>query len=120
MGMNRGLVMIQAVVGHRDTTPQSLFSLPSGAIPLYAIVQTEVAFNDSGTDTLNLGIDQDDDYLASGISLAAVGGQMVVFNQSPEFGRQVGVIGKYIGQNSDATAGRAVVNLVFASPFEPR
>jgi hypothetical protein len=45
---------------------------------------------------------------------------MVVFNQSPEFGRQVGVIGKYIGQNGDATAGRAVVNLVFATPFEPR
>jgi hypothetical protein len=45
---------------------------------------------------------------------------MVVFNQSPELGRQVGVIGKYIGQNGDATAGRAVVNLIFATPFEPR
>lgn len=120
MGMNRGLVMIQGVVRYGDTAPKSLFSLPSGAIPLYAVVQTEVAFNDSGTDTLNLGIDQDDDYLAAGVSLASVGGQMVVFNQSPEFGRQVGVIGRYVGQNGDATAGRAVVNLVFATPFEPR
>jgi hypothetical protein len=32
----------------------------------------------------------------------------------------VGVIAKYIGQNGDATAGRAVVNLIFATPFEPR
>ena len=120
MSMNRGLVTIQAVVTYQDTAAKSLFSLPSGATPLFAIVQTEMAFNDSGTDTLNLGIDQDDDYLASGISLAAVGGQMVVFNQSPEFGRQVGVIGKYTGQNGDATAGRAVINLVFATPFEPR
>ena len=120
MSMNRGLVTIQAVVTYQDTTAKSLFSLPSGAIPLYAIVQTEVAFNDSGTDTLNLGIDQDDDYLAAGVSLAAVGGQMVVFNQSPEFSRQVGVIGKYLGQNGDAAAGRAVVNLIFATPFEPR
>ncbi len=120
MSMNRGLVAIQAVVTHKDTAAKSLFSLPSGATPLYAIVQTEVAFNDSGTDVLNLGIDQDDDYLAAGVSLAAVGGQMVVFNQSPDLGRQVGVIGKYIGQNGDATAGRAVVNLIFATPFEPR
>ncbi len=120
MGMNRGLVMIQAVVTYQDTTPRSLFSLPSGAIPLYAVVQTEVAFNDSGTDVLNLGIDQDDDYLAAGVSLASVGGQMVVFNQSPDLSRQVGVIAKYIGQNGDASAGRAVVNLIFATPFEPR
>ena len=120
MGMNRGLVSIQGVVTFQDTAPRSLFSLPSGATPLFAIVQTEVAFNDTGADTLNLGIDQDDDYLAAGISLATVGGQMVVFNQSPDLGRQVGVIGKYSGENSDATAGRAVVNLVFATPFEPR
>lgn len=120
MGMNRGLVMIQGVVGYQDTTPRSLFSLPSGAIPLYAVVQTEVAFNDSGTDVLNLGVDQDDDFLAAGVSLASASGQMVVFSQSPEFGRQVGVIAKYVGQNGDATAGRAVVNLVFATPFEPR
>ncbi len=120
MSMNRGLVTIQAVVTYQDTVAKSLFSLPSGATPLLAIVQTEVAFNDSGTDILNLGVDQDDDYLAAGVSLASVGGQMVVFNQSPEFGRQVGVIGRYAGQNGDATAGRAVVNLVFATPFEPR
>lgn len=120
MGMNRGLVSIQGVVTFRDTTARSLFSLPPGATPLFAIVQTEVAFNDTGADTLNLGIDQDDDYFAAGISLAAVGGQMVVFSQSPNLDRQVGVIGKYTGANSNATAGRAVINLVFATPFEPR
>lgn len=120
MSMNRGIVMIQEAVGYAEAVPKLLFTLPTGAVPLFAVVQTEVAFNDSGTDTLNLGIAGDDDYFAAGINVATAGGQMVVFSHSPELALMTGVTATYAGQNGDATAGRAVVNLAYATPFEPR
>ena len=118
MTMNRGIVMIQGTVGHADAASKLLCTLPTGAVPLFAVVQTEVAFNDSGTDTLALGIAGDDDYFAAGINVASAGGQMVVFSHSPELALMTGVLATYTGQNGDATAGRAVVNLAYATPFE--
>ena len=118
MSMNRGIVMIQEAVGYAEAAPKLLFTLPQGAVPLFAVVQTETAFNDSGTDSLALGIAGDDDYFAAGVNVATVGGQMVVFSHSPELALMTGVLATYTGQNGDATAGRAVINLVYATPFE--
>ena len=94
MSMNRGIVMIQEAVGYADAASKLLCTLPTGAVPLFAVVQTEVAFNDSGTDTLDLGIAGDDDYFAAGINVATAGGQMVVFSHSPELALMTGVTGE--------------------------
>ena len=120
MSMNRGNVTMQGVVVHKDTAPKALFSLPQGATPLLAVVQTEVAFNDSGTDTLSLGIPGDADYYAAAIDVGTPGGQLVALSHSPELGSMGAVLATYTGQNGDATGGRAVINLVVAMPFEPR
>ena len=118
MGMSLHAVILKETVTYLNTAAKSLFSLPPGTIPLFAIVQVETAFNDSGTDTLALGIAGDDDYFAAGVNVATPGGQMVVFSHSPELALMTGVLAAYCGQNGDATTGRAVINLVYATPFE--
>lgn len=117
--LNLNLVVAQGTVTHLDTTAEPLFSLPAGAIPLFAVVQTETAFNDSGTDLVQIGKGTDNDYYASGISVAATGGQLIMLNQSGALTAQAQITATFTGQNSDATAGRAKVNLVYATPFYP-
>ena len=119
MSLSMQVSVITALVDHTDTAARTLFSLPQGAVPLFATVQTEVAFNDTGTDVLDLGIAGDEDYFAAGVSVAAAGGQMVAFSQSPVLASQTGVVAKYTGQNGDATQGRARVAVAYGTPFYP-
>ena len=120
MAMNRGVVTVQGALTFADTSPRLLFTLPQGATPLLAVLQVETAFDDSGTDLLALGIAGDGDYFAAALDVSAAGGQLVTLAQAPETARALGVTATYSGQNGDAAAGRAVVTLLYATPFEPR
>lgn len=117
--LNLGVVMQQATVTYLNTSAKALFSLPTGAVPLFAVVQTETAFDDTGTDLLQIGAGTDADYFASGISVAATGGQLVALNRSPVLTGQTQVTATYTGENSNAAAGRAKINLIYATPFDP-
>lgn len=117
--MNRGVVAISADVTHEDTAARALFTLPPGATPLFAVVQVLAAFDDTGTDLVDLGIPGDDDYFANDVDVSAVGGSLVVVPNATVTG-QTALTAKYTGANGDAAAGRATVTLVYASPFELR
>ncbi len=117
--LNLGVVMQQATVTYQNTSAKALFSLPAAAVPLFAIVQTETAFDDTGTDLLQIGAGSDADYFASGISVAAAGGQLIALNQSPVLTKQTQVTATYTGENGNAAAGRAKVFMIYANPFDP-
>lgn len=117
--LNLGVVVQQATVTYLDTTAKALFSLPAGATPLFAVVQVETAFDDTGTDLVEIGAGSDADYFASGISVAATGGQMVVLTKSPVLTGQTQVTATYTGENANAAAGRAKISLIYATPFQP-
>jgi hypothetical protein len=119
MGMSLGAVVAQGSVSHTNTTAKTLFSLPPGAVPLFAVVHTSVAFNDSGTDLLSIGAGSVATYFASGINVGAIGGQMIVLNQVPNLERQTQVTVTYTGANGNSSAGRARISLVYATPFDP-
>lgn len=119
MGMSLHAVILKETVTYQNTAAKALFSLPPGTIPLFAIVQVETAFNDSGTDLLALGKGADGDYFASGIDLSTAGGKLVMLNQSAPLAAKAGVTATYSGQNGNATAGRAIVLLVCGTPFDP-
>ena len=119
MGMSLHAVILKETVTYQNTAAKALFSLPPGTIPLFAIVQVETAFNDSGTDLLTLGKGADGDYFASGIDLSTAGGKLVMLNQSAPLTAKAGVTATYTGQNGNATAGRAIVLLVCGTPFDP-
>lgn len=116
-GVPLGVTVIYGYVDFTDTTPKTLFTLPRGATPLFAVVQTLTAFNDTGTDLLELGIAGDNDYFAAGLSVAALGGQFSTLTQSPQLEAQTGVTATYTGQNSNASAGKALVTVAYANPF---
>lgn len=118
MALGKLVVDMADVVTFADGS-KTLFSLPSGATPLLAMVVVTTAFNDSGADTLELGISSDPDYYAVGIPLGATGSQLIALTNVRALARKTGIVAKYTGENSDATAGRAEVHVLYSSPFKP-
>lgn len=93
--------------------------IPAGAIVLPGSgVQVITAFNDSGTDLLDIGTTGDADEFASAIVISAVG-YIVVDDIATHNGyddtTDVTVTATYTGQNSNSTAGVADVVILFAT-----
>jgi hypothetical protein len=117
-GMNKGVVVVSDKVAFTDTAAKYLFSLPNKAIPLSFTVQVDVAFNDTGTDLLNIGTATDPDHFAAAVVVSATGAVHVPSLVSGALDGRTGIYATYVGQNSNATAGRAQIHAVYASPFK--
>lgn len=109
--------VVYAYVNYTDTAAKELFALPAGAIPLFANVQVEVAFNDTGTDVLDIGIPGTADYFVADQAVSAPGGAHVALAQCPLLTAPATVTATYTGQNSNASAGRALVVMAYMTPF---
>ena len=110
-----------AVVTYKDTTAKELFTLPSNAKILFFLVDVQTAFNDSGTDLLDLGKTGDGDFFADDIDVSAATQIMTQQYELGDVGDGIKTItGTYVGQNSNATAGKAVVTCVYSSKFATR
>lgn len=118
--MNLGVQVAVGEVTFGDTTAKQLFALPKGAYVLDVRVQVETAFNDSGTDLLDIGTDSDADYFVNDADVSSAGYLAVTLLQAPKLTSLTGITATYTGQNSNASAGKALVYVVFGSPFEPR
>lgn len=118
-GMAMSVVVLQGTVTRTNTTAKALFTLPAGAIPLLATVQVETAFNDSGTDLLTIGEGSDGDHFASGIDVSSTGAKLIAINESGVLTKQTQVTATYTGQNGNSTTGRAKINMIYATPFDP-
>lgn len=101
-------------------TATHLFNLPPHSVILRFMVEVVTAFNDSGTDLLDIGSSGTADAYANDVDLSTAG-QVIVEESALGLTATRGVtevFGKYSGQNSNATAGEARVSVVYASPFE--
>lgn len=119
------LAMKAGVITYEDTTSTLLFTLPRGARLVDEIVEVTSAFDDSGTDLLIVGTsDNDDAYVddldVSSAAISRYGDTSVVKKtalQSP-LAEDTPVYGKYTGQNSNATDGRAVIILMYITTVD--
>lgn len=117
-GMNKGVVVISDKVAFTDTAAKYMFSLPNKAIPMSFVVQVDVAFDDTGTDLLNIGTASDPDHFAAGVVVSATGAITVPSLVAGALDGRTGIYVTYVGENGNATAGRAQIHAVYASPFK--
>lgn len=100
---------------------RKLFALPKNAHLIEFKVFRKVAFNDSGTDVLDIGTKTDPDKFANDIDLAGTGWATVsLLDGGPLVvpGPALDIYGTYTGQNGNATAGEAYVYALFATPYQ--
>lgn len=103
-------------VDFEDTTAKELFTLPKGAIPILWITNVTTAFNDSGTDLLDIGKSGTAAAFASDIDVSSAGQKLtgyVVGALFAELTEDTTVIATYAGENEDADAGAAVVGVLY-------
>ncbi len=115
--INQSVVLLRKSVKFTDTAGTGGFTLPTGAVSLFCIVQVYPALNDSGTDTLRIGTSASNTLYASGVNVGSTGGKLVALSNNDVVTKKTGIFVKYTGENSDATAGSADIILICGSPF---
>jgi hypothetical protein len=106
-------------VRFNDAAGKVLFQLPPDVDILDLKVYVSTAFDDSGTDLLDIGTAADPDHFANDVVVSATGAATVtLLNPGPqENTRQFDVTATYTGQNANAAAGVAEVGVLYASAF---
>src|ERR1051326_2294604 len=103
-----GSVVLVASLAYTDTTAKALFTIPDTAVIVQWIINVTTAFNDSGTDQVNIGVSGTAAKFASALDVSTTGLKTsgVVLTQvgNAQSGAQA-VLGIYAGQNSNASAG---------------
>lgn len=98
-----------------DGVPVSIGLLPVGALIVGATVDVTTAFNDTGTDLIDVGNGTTADFYQADIDGAVVGQTVDGWSNLGEVGSDVEVTATYTGQNSNATAGEATVTVFYVS-----
>lgn len=108
---------IFGTVAYTDTTAKSLFTLPEGAVVVGITVNVTTAFNDTGTDLLDIGITGTGNYYANDLNVATATqittGMQVARLFSTPLAEDTVVTATFIGQNADALAGAATVCFLY-------
>lgn len=96
------------------------FTLPPYSIILSFMVEVLTAFNDSGTDLVQIGDDSSATFYADAVDVSTTGEIIVEQSNlgltSQRTAKEIFV--KYTGQNADATTGELRLNVLYASPYE--
>lgn len=104
---------IFGTVAYTDTTAKNLFTLPEGAVVVGITVNVTTAFNDTGTDLLDIGITGTGNYYANDLNVATATqittGMQVARLFSTPLAEDTIVTATFIGQNADASTGEATV-----------
>lgn len=111
------IAVMYNTVAYTDTTAKTLFVLPTGAVILQWLVNVTTAFNDSGTDLLDIGGAAANTY-ANDLDVSATGQITAGYTAAQMFATPltgpVTVTATYTGQNSNASAGAATVAVFYA------
>ena len=116
----RARVLKTRIVYGDDGTSIALGTVPAGSLLLGLYVYVETAFNDSGTDLLEVGTSLDPDAYAktADVNLTATGLTATGFTGAAAMPQVVqaetALTAIYNGQNSDATQGALVVVIHYA------
>lgn len=105
--------LVFATIAYTDTTAKSLFTLPQGAVVTGIVVDVTTAFNDGGTDLLDIGITGTGAYYVNDLSVASVGQPAVTVVAGRLFATALTeptvVTATYIPGTPDASAGVATI-----------
>jgi len=117
--MERQVIEKTATLTYLDNgVAVELFTLPASARILRFMVDVETAFNDSGTDLLDIGKIGTGEFFAADITLE-VATQIIV--EQYELGtigeKLITVTGTYAGQNSNASAGKAHISCIYSTKY---
>jgi len=120
---NAGPVFVSVnTVAYTDSTAKDLFVLPADADIVDVVVIVDTAFDDSGTDLLNVGWSADPDALvddhnvaSAGVSRMGSGATMPYANIGDVGSSDLTITGSYTGQNGDASAGSATIYIYWTT-----
>lgn len=115
-----GVVMaLRNTLIYTNTTAKSMFTIPDGAVVLDWVLEVTTAFNDSGTDLIDIGISGTIQKFGAAIDVAATGLKTtnIVAAQigAVQSGAQA-VIATYTGQNANSSAGAMVIMCRYFMP----
>jgi hypothetical protein len=118
-GFNCGSpVLVQsATLANTNTTAKNLFILPAGSQVLYVTVDVITAFNDTGTDLVDIGSSSSGALFVSALSVASTGhtvATLVAANLATitNIGTtDMQVTATYTGANADSSAGSALITV---------
>lgn len=110
---------LRATLAYTDTTAKALFTIPAGAYITAWVINVTTAFNDSGTDLLDIGVSGTQQKFAASVDVSSTG-----LKSSGVVAAQIGAVqasaqavtGLYTGQNSNASAGAATIMVQFYIP----
>lgn len=115
----RGDVMtIRKRITYTNTTATTIGKLPAGAAVIGGGVQVITAFNDSGTDVINVGTSSDTDAYATLLDVSSVGFKAfdeLATHDDYSDTAEVTVVAAFTGQNSNASAGVADVIVTYVT-----
>lgn len=103
-------------IAYTNTTAKDLVTLPANAVIDDILVNVTTAFNDSGTDLLDIGLKGGaGDYYAADVDVSSA---VLVRPSGITHAGSVGatavtITGTYAGQNTNATAGAATVTVIY-------
>lgn len=103
-------------VDYTDTSAKTLFTLPKGAVPVAMIINVRTAFNDSGTDLLDVGNPSSGSAYRNDLDVSSAGQTVTGFAQAILFTpltEDTPVTATFAGQNANASAGLADVAFVY-------
>jgi hypothetical protein len=108
--LSHGLFVSKATLTYTDTSVAELFTLPANADIVGITVDVKTAFNDSGTDVVDIGKSGTTSHFINDLSVTATGQTLTGFSNFGDVGSsEITVVGLYAGQTGDATAGSADV-----------
>jgi hypothetical protein len=115
-----GAKMVQALtatVTHADATAKDLFTIPTNAMLIgFQTIVTE-AFDDTGTDLLDIGLKgTGGNHYASAMDVSTTGLKTPNYTNLGVVGANTTITATFTGQNSDATKGSAVIIALYLMP----
>lgn len=109
---------ITGTVAYTDTTAKTLFVLPAKTLVVAVHVDVTTAFNDSGTDVLDVGKVGTGNHFRNDLDVSSAGQTLTGWSNLGDVGASaVGVTATYAGQNANASAGAARVTFVCLQPL---
>lgn len=109
------LAIMSNTIAYTNTTAKDLFTLPAGAVMVDFYVNVTTLFNDSGTDTIDIGTSATGDAIIDGLDVSSAG--VTRFGTAGSLlsalTEETTITGVYAGQNGNADQGSATFVCVY-------
>jgi len=93
---------------YTDTTDKTLFTIPANSNVCGITLNVQTAFDDSGTDVVDIGKSGTTNHFVNDLTVTASGQTVTGWSNLGDVGTSdITVVAKYVGQTGDATNGQA-------------